>query len=88
MFRKFGRLRVRSLLYKQAELTDLEDELEELDKADSEEPTSKWKLSSHINLPNADNGTRKALMGKIDSKMKEYGMLCPNSVSHVAEAEF
>jgi hypothetical protein len=88
MFREFGNLHVRSLLYKQAELTDLEDELEELDKADAEEPTSVWKLSSHINLPNADNGIRKALMDKIDVKMKEYGMLCPNSANRVAEADF
>ena len=83
MFRGFGRLHALSLLYKQAELTELEEQLEEqleeLDKSDAKVQETKWKLHSHINTPNADNGARKELMDKIDLKMKEYG-LCFSSL--------
>jgi hypothetical protein len=74
MFRGFGRLHALSLLYKQAELTELEEQVEELDKSDAKVRETRWKLHSHINTPDADNGARKVLMDKIDLKMKEYGM--------------
>ena len=79
MFRGFGRLHALSLLHKQAELTELEEQLEELDKSDAKVQETKWKLHSHINTPNVDNGARKELMDKIDLKMKEYG-LCFSSL--------
>jgi len=74
MFRGFGRLHALSLLYKQAELTELEEQIEELDKSDVKVRETRWKLHSHINTADADNGERKALMDKIDLKMKEYGI--------------
>lgn len=74
MFRGFGRLHAHSLLHKQAELTELEEQLEELDKSDAKVQETKWKLHSHINTPDADNEERKELMDKIDLKMKEYGL--------------
>jgi len=73
MFRGFARLHAHSLLHKQAELTELEEQLEDLDKSDAKLPETQWKLHSHINTVGADNGKRKELMEKIDLKLKEYG---------------
>jgi hypothetical protein len=72
MFRRFGILHARSLLYKQAELTELEEQLQKLDEED-QGTSNDWKLHSHINLSRGDNKIRKELMEKIDMKMKEYG---------------
>ncbi len=74
MFRRFGILHARLLLYKQAEITELERELQELDKGDTDTP-NEWKLHSHINLSRGDNKVRKELVDKIDLKMKDYGWL-------------
>jgi hypothetical protein len=73
MFRGFGILHARSLLYKQAELTELEEQLQKLDEADARNSASQWKLHTQINFAGADNEVRKKLMEKIDMKMKEYG---------------
>jgi hypothetical protein len=82
MFRGFGRLHAHSLLHKQAELTELEEQLEELDKSDAEE--TRWKLHSHINT-DANYGTRKELMDKIDLKMKECGLCLSSLLSMMAK---
>jgi hypothetical protein len=74
LFRRFGILHARTLLYKQAEITELEKQLLELDQKD-ENTSNDWKLHSHINLARGDNKVRKELMDKIELKMKEYGWL-------------
>jgi hypothetical protein len=74
MFRGFGKLHARSLLQKQAQLTELEEQLDELDKSDAKVRETRWKLHSHINTPDADNEERKNLIDKIDLHMKEYGL--------------
>lgn len=78
MFRRFGVLHARSLLYKQAELTNLEAKLERLDKADAA-GSDKWKNSSYPILGDAegDDRAKAELMAEIDMKMKEYGMRAP-----------
>ena len=79
MFRGFGKLHAFSLLNKQAELTELEERLEDLNREDAKLRETKWKLHSHINTPDADNGARKAIVDSIDIKLKEYG-LCLSSL--------
>lgn len=78
-FRRFGTLHTRSLLYKQVELTNLETQLNELDKKDAEtsgkEDDTTWRLGHSISLNDGYmNEERRDLMQKIDQKMKEYGM--------------
>jgi hypothetical protein len=86
MFRGFGSLHALLLLHKQAELTELEGQLQELDKADANNPETKWKLHSHINTPKGDNETRKALLEKIELKMKEYGLCFSSLMKDIVRA--
>jgi hypothetical protein len=78
LFRKFGVLRARSLLYKEVELTALETQLEELDKEDAGTPghtENRWRLGHSLSLNDgAFNEVRKELMEKIDKKLETYGM--------------
>lgn len=73
MFRRFGILHARMLLYKQAEITELEVQLQKLDKED-ENTSNEWKLHSHIYLSRGDNKVRKELMDRVEVKIKEYGV--------------
>jgi hypothetical protein len=72
LFRRFGILHARLLLYKQTEITELELQLRQLDKKD-EDTSNDWRLHSHINLSRGDNKERKELIEKIEIKLKEYG---------------
>jgi hypothetical protein len=87
LFRRFGTLHARSLLYKQVELTELEAQLDELDKEDAGQldkedegntgaGNNKWRLGHSISLAGGkENEKRRDLMKKIDEKMEEYGVL-------------
>jgi hypothetical protein len=78
LFRRFGVLHARSLLYKQVELTELEAQLNKLDKEDEGEPgadPNKWRLGHSTSLNDGQmNEKRRDLMKKIDEKLEEYGV--------------
>ena len=78
LFRRFGNLHARSLLYKEVELTELEAELAKLDKKDEASEENEWRIGHSIHHDNGKkNEERKALMEKIDQKLEVYGMqLC------------
>jgi hypothetical protein len=78
LFRRFSILHARSLLYKQVELTELEAQLDQLDKEDDGEPgadDNKWRLGHSISLAGGkENEKRRDLMKQIDEKLEEYGI--------------
>lgn len=78
LFRRFGILHARSLLYKQVELTELEAQLNQLDKEDEGRPgadENKWRLGHSISEDDGDqNEKRRDLMKQIDQKLEEYGI--------------
>jgi hypothetical protein len=78
LFRRFGILHARSLLYKEVELTELEAQLNELDKEDEGQlgaDENQWRLGHSISLDGGDgNEKRRDLMKQIDEKMEQYGI--------------
>ena len=78
--RKYGFLRTRLLLYRQDELFVLEKGLLALDDDDKENRELALQSRRHDEETDDDpEGSRKALMRKIDDKLKEYGKL-PRSI--------
>jgi len=79
LFRRFGVLHARSLLYKQVELTELEAQLDKIDKEDEGKTgadPNKWRLGHSISLNDGQmNEKRRDLMKKIDEKLEEYDKL-------------
>ena len=74
--RKYGFLRSRLLLYRQDELSVLEKGLLDLDVYDNNDEDRKLALQSRKFDEEDDDDpeySRKALMRKIDDKLKEYG---------------
>src|SRR5271156_5343903 len=72
LYRRFGYLRTRLLLYRQDEIAELEEELEKLDKElEVKEP---YRLCSrrYDEEKKTDDGRLQDLMSRLDSKMKEY----------------
>lgn len=79
LFRRFGTLHSRTLLYKQVELTELEAKLEKLDKEHSSEEDNEWKVFNSIHHDDGfQNEERKALVDKIEEKLLAYGMDIPH----------
>lgn len=82
LFRRFGDLHARSLLYKQAELTDLEERLEKIDHEDSLDLAGSWKLGYSIHLKGGrKNEVRRDLMIEINEKLKDYGEISATSAT-------
>ncbi|TVY81623.1 hypothetical protein LSUE1_G004824 [Lachnellula suecica] len=76
LFRRFGVLHARILLYKQVELTELEAQLDKLDKEDEASEENKWRLGHSLDTNGGYlNEDRKALVEEIDKKMEEYDAL-------------
>jgi hypothetical protein len=78
LFRRFGVLHARALLYRQVELTELEAQLDKLDKEDAgtegQPAENRWRLSHSLAMNDgAMNEKRKELMEKIEEKMEIYG---------------
>jgi hypothetical protein len=73
-YRRFGYLQSRLLLYKQDELRSLEEELDCLDKGDNDSAKTRRYLKSR-DLDTKRGGERIELLGKIETKFKEYGTL-------------
>ncbi|KAF8857177.1 hypothetical protein BDZ45DRAFT_744736 [Acephala macrosclerotiorum] len=66
-YRRFGYLQTRLLLYKQDELRELEENLEDLDKNETD-----WTLLCSRVRDEESSGKRQTLMVNIDQKYKEY----------------
>jgi len=65
---------VRSLLYKEVELTELEEDLAKLDQDDNSKEETEWRIGNAIHHnTGGQNEERKALMEKIDKKLEVYG---------------
>lgn len=74
LFRRFGNLHARSLLYKEVELTDLEAKLAELDREDNSKDDTEWRIAHSIHHDDGKNNeARKALMSEIYQKLEVYG---------------
>lgn len=69
IYRRFGYLRNRALLYVQDELARLERKLADMDESDAEEEP--YRLTSH-SWDDEDDPRRKVLMAEIKAKLKEY----------------
>ena len=76
MYRRFGSLHARVLLYKQDELRRLESDLRTMDVQDSKSQAGERKLISwHKDCRSSagDKKTRQSLMRTIEQKTTEYG---------------
>jgi len=71
LYRRFGYLQSRILLYKQDELRGLERQLDNLDKLDAE---IRPKMLKSRERDDAENHERRNLILKISGLWKEYGM--------------
>jgi len=71
LYRRFGFLQARILLYKQDELRELEEELGDMDDRDAQTRARKLKSRER---DDADSEDRKILIGKITTAFNEYGM--------------
>lgn len=74
IFRRFGELHARLLLYKQDELVQLEQRLQDLDTAEQ----TPYFLSSRRDDTNID---RKALMAEIEARLPAYGITLARRLS-------
>jgi hypothetical protein len=72
IYRKFGYLRNRVMMYKQDEITRYEERLLELDDRDKE--TDEHRLYSRKVDEQQEVSSRKELISEIDQKIKEYGL--------------
>jgi len=73
LYRRFGNLHARSLLYKEIELTSLEAELAKIDNDDGANSDDDWRIGQSIHHENGKgNEKRKALIEEIDRKMEIY----------------
>lgn len=71
LYRRFGFLQARILLYKQDELRHLESELDRFDKIDLNDKKEVLRSREH---DDATNLRRKNLIAEIEVKFKEYGL--------------
>ncbi|KAF2681051.1 hypothetical protein K458DRAFT_85685 [Lentithecium fluviatile CBS 122367] len=72
IYKRFGTLRNRVLLYRQQELAKLEERLNELDEEDDQDPTRNHRIRS-LRRDQADTeSTRMAIINEIDAKLKHY----------------
>jgi len=73
LFRRFGDVHTRILLYLQVEITRLEQKLKELDRDDDSKEETRWRVGHSIYLQNGrENETRKALIEELKEKLIEY----------------
>lgn len=85
MFRRFGALNARNLLYLQAELVGLEKKLRELECADSKDPhgmKSQYALDWYWLKNSADDGDEEqlSLIRRIRETLREYSKLQKSSI--------
>ena len=76
LFRRYGDLHARCLLYREVELHDLERKLMKLDEKDKAKEDTEWRVAHGIHHDKGrKNEERKALIEEIEGKLKSYGML-------------
>ncbi|RDW62569.1 hypothetical protein BP5796_10871 [Coleophoma crateriformis] len=78
LFRRFGILHARSLVYKEVELTELEAQLDKLDDVDADtsgKDNNTWRIQYSIHVKTERNQARKDLIDRIDQKLKGYDEL-------------
>jgi hypothetical protein len=86
LFRRFGILNARILLYRQVELTELEKKLNELDKKDNAKEDTEWRIGHGLHHDGGHgNEERKALIDEIEKKSKGYCVLLPCSLKTVTK---
>ncbi len=87
LYRRFGDLHGRVLLYMQVELTQLEEKLAQLDRDDNSKEETDWRVAHSIYMDNGKrNEERKALVEEIAGRLKAYGTWsnrCPNIQSKI-----
>jgi hypothetical protein len=77
IFRKFGRLSMKCILYRQAEIIHLEKELETLAKANSLDPeklplTKDWYRFANAQDPDFDICHQRAKVDELQTKLQQY----------------
>ena len=73
LFRRFGDLHARCLLYREVELNDLEKKLNQRDKKDESKEETEWRVTHGIHHDNGKkNEDRKALIEEVERKLKSY----------------
>ena len=72
IYRRFGFLQARILLYKQDELRSLEEDLDNLDKYDSNRGEEGTMILKSRDSDDASSGRRKSLIKEIQVAFKEY----------------
>jgi hypothetical protein len=87
IFRRFGTFNLQNLLYLQAELTHLEEDLKEVVKKDQADPGRFFYTKHWYSLANSEDGEEKEQWGKvlqIREKLKEYsrGIFLNTTRSH------
>ncbi|CAG8950111.1 hypothetical protein HYFRA_00008345 [Hymenoscyphus fraxineus] len=76
LFRRFGNLHSRLLLYKEVELTQLESQLAKLDRDDYSKDETRWRVHhSILGESGSQNAERKALVEKIEPQLLSYDNL-------------
>jgi hypothetical protein len=70
LYRRFGFLQARIILYKQDELRELEEELDKMDNSDAASRPGKLKSRER---DDADSDDRQNLIRKITAAFREYG---------------
>jgi hypothetical protein len=75
IYRRFGQLHVRLLLAYMADITDIEKQLQELDRSDEEggEKTL-YRLKNRYHKKGLDT-TKRELMGRVEGILIKYGIL-------------
>lgn len=71
VFRRFGRMSTRLLLELEIELTDLQKDLDDLDKKDSMDPTMEPRLRGGVDF-DANDGAQKEILECMQKKICEY----------------
>jgi hypothetical protein len=80
LYRRFGFLQARILLYKQDELRELETDLDRMDKIDKKKAPAVLKSRER---DDAENTRRKELLHEIEERFKEYGPIHLNIYKHI-----
>lgn len=73
LFRRFGDVHARLLLYLEVEITRLEQKLKELDREDDSKDGTRWRVGHSIYLQDGrENEARKAIVDDLKEKVIEY----------------
>jgi hypothetical protein len=74
IYRRFGQCHSRLLVTHMANITDIERQLSDLDKADEAGEATKWRLKTRYHEEGFDT-TKRDLLEKLEKELAAYGML-------------